>query len=200
MATSSSASRSYTRDIAYIAVFAALIVALGFFSIPLAAGVPIVLQNIACILAGLILGPRRGALAVALFLLLGLVGLPVLPGGRTVLSALSGPTVGYFVGYLLSAFVAGLITWSSPRKQPGFLIGLSIAVVVGVLIQYTCGTIGLVLRGTDLTAALKIQVAFLIPDAIKAVVAVSIAAAVHLARPDLRPQRTAPNITPNTAA
>ena len=47
MATSSSASRSYTRDIAYIAVFAALIVALGFFSIPLAAGVPIVLQNIA---------------------------------------------------------------------------------------------------------------------------------------------------------
>ena len=196
MATSSSASRSYTRDIAYIAVFAALIVALGFFSIPLAAGVPIVLQNIACILAGLILGPRRGALAVALFLLLGLVGLPVLPGGRTVLSALSGPTVGYFVGYLLSAFVAGLITWSSPRKQPG----LSIAVVVGVLIQYTCGTIGLVLRGTDLTAALKIQVPFLIPDAIKAVVAVSIAAAVHLALPDLRPQRTAPNITPNTAA
>ncbi len=158
------------------------------------------LQNIACILAGLILGPRRGALAVALFLLLGLVGLPVLPGGRTVLSALSGPTVGYFVGYLLSAFVAGLITWSSPRKQPGFLIGLSIAVVVGVLIQYTCGTIGLVLRGTDLTAALKIQVPFLIPDAIKAVVAVSIAAAVHLALPDLRPQRTAPNITPNTAA
>ena len=195
MATSSSASRSYTRDIAYIAVFAALIVALGFFSIPLAAGVPIVLQNIACILAGLILGPRRGALAVALFLLLGLVGLPVLPGGRTVLSALSGPTVGYFVGYLLSAF-----TWSSPRKQPGFIIGLGIAAVVGVLIQYTCGTIGLVLRGTDLTAALKIQVPFLIPDAIKAVVAVSIAAAVHLALPDLRPQRTAPNITPNTAA
>ena len=186
MTTSSSASRSYTRDIAYIAVFAALIIAL-------AAGIPIVLQNIACILAGLILGPRRGTLAVALFLLLGLVGIPVLPGGRTVLTALSGPTVGYFVGYLLSAFVAGLIAWSSPRKQPGFLIGLSIAVVVGVLIQYTCGTIGLVIRGTDLNGALKIQVPFLIPDAIKAVVAVSIAAAVHLALPDLRPQRTAPN-------
>ena len=108
--------------------------------------------------------------------------------------------MGYFVGYLLSAFVAGLIAWSSPRKQPGFLIGLSIAVVVGVLIQYTCGTIGLVIRGTDLNGALKIQVPFLIPDAIKAVVAASIAAAVHLALPDLRPQRTAPNITPNTAA
>ena len=186
MTTSSSASRSSTRDIAYI-------IALGFFSIPLAAGIPIVLQNIACILAGLILGPRRGTLAVALFLLLGLVGIPVLPGGRTVLTALSGPTVGYFVGYLLSAFVAGLIAWSSPRKQPGFLIGLSIAVIVGVLIQYTCGTIGLVIRGTDLNGALKIQVPFLIPDAIKAVVAVSIAAAVHLALPDLRPQRTAPN-------
>ena len=66
MTTSSSASRSYTRDIAYIAVFAALIIALGFFSIPLAPGIPIVLQNIACILAGLILGPRRGTLAVAL--------------------------------------------------------------------------------------------------------------------------------------
>ena len=79
-------------DVAYIAVFAALIIALAFVAIPVgAAGVPIVLQNAAVILAGLILGRTRGFLTALLVLGLGLIGLPVLAGGKTTLAALGGP-------------------------------------------------------------------------------------------------------------
>lgn len=93
--TASRTSRSSIQDLAYIAVFAALIIVLAFVSIPVgAAGVPVVLQNAAIVLAGLVLGGRRGFLAAALFLFLGLIGLPVLAGGRTTLAALAGPTVG----------------------------------------------------------------------------------------------------------
>ena len=103
-------------DVAYIAVFAALIIALAFVAIPVgAAGVPIVLQNAAVILAGLILGRTRGFLTALLFLGLGLIGLPVLAGGKTTLAALGGPTIGYLVGYLVSATVAGSIAYLAPR-------------------------------------------------------------------------------------
>ncbi|MDN6246676.1 MAG: biotin transporter BioY, partial [Corynebacterium casei] len=102
---------SLATDLAYVAVFTALIIVLAFVSIPVgAAGVPIVMQNAAIILAGLVLGGRRGLYVGLLFLVLGLA-LPVLAGGGTTLRALAGPTVGYIIGYVLSPAVAGLIAY-----------------------------------------------------------------------------------------
>lgn len=180
---------STSRDIAYIAVFAALIIALAFVSIPVgAAGIPIVLQNAACILAGLVLGARRGALAAALFLALGLIGISVLAGGRTTLAALAGPSVGYLVGYILSAAVAGAIAYAGLRKTTGARVGFFIlAGVVALLVQYACGAIGLMLRA-DMTlgAAVLAQGPFIIPDGIKVAVMIAIALAVHQAFPDLK--------------
>ena len=98
---------SVATDIAYIAVFAALISVLGFVAIPIgSAGVPIVLQNVATILAGLVLGGRRGFFATGLFLLIS-IAFPVLAGGRTLIQAFAGPTIGYLLGYLLGAAAAG---------------------------------------------------------------------------------------------
>ena len=72
------------RNIAYIALFAALITVLGLVPrIELAAGVPITAQSLGIMLCGTVLGARRGALAVLLFLALLAVGLPLLSGGRT---------------------------------------------------------------------------------------------------------------------
>lgn len=181
--------RSTTADIAYIAVFAALLIVLAFVSIPVGtAGIPIVLQNAACILVGLILGPRLGALSVSLFLALGLIGIPVLAGGRTTLSALAGPSIGYLVGYILSAIVAGLIAYAFINKKIGVrTAGFILAGVAALLVQYVCGSIGLVLRA-DMTvgAAAAAQLAFIIPDAVKVAVMIAIALAVHQAFPDLR--------------
>ncbi|MHA2789181.1 biotin transporter BioY [Corynebacterium sp. S7] len=183
--------RSTTADIAYVAVFAALLIVLAFVSIPVGtAGIPIVLQNAACILAGLVLGARRGFLSVLLFLALGLIGIPVLAGGRTTLAALAGPSVGYLVGYLLSALVAGWIAYASLSKSKSAVArtaGFILAGVVALLVQYICGAIGLVFRA-DLTvgAAAAAQLAFVVPDAVKVAVMIVIALAVHQAFPNLR--------------
>lgn len=176
-------------DLAYIAVFAALIIVLAFVYIPTGTpGVPIVLQNAAIILAGLILGARRGFLTTALFLFIGLIGLPVLAGGRTTLAALAGPTAGYLVGYLAAAFLAGLIAYRAPRNNRAAMIGIFlIAGLVGLLSMYVFGALGLMLRaGMDLGAAILAQAPFVIPDLIKTVVMVFIAVGVHAAFPQLR--------------
>lgn len=185
-------SRAAVEDLAYIAVFAALVIVLAFVSIPIgAAGVPIVLQNAAIVLAGLVLGGRRGFLVAALVLLLGLIGLPVLAGGRTTLSAIAGPTVGYLVGYLVSAFVAGVLAYRAASRNRGQqILWFSLAAVVGLLLQYLFGAIGLTIRaGMSFTEAVIMQGGFLGPDAAKFTLMVLIALGVHAAFPDLLARR-----------
>lgn len=175
-------------DIAYIAVFAAIICILGFVSIPVgAAGVPIVLQNAAAILAGLVLGARRGTASVAIFLLVGLA-LPVLAGGRTTIYALGSPTVGYLVGYLVSAAVAGAIAYAGLRGGKGTRVGMFIlAGYLGLFLQYLFGVFGLMFRADmNFGAAWAAQVPFLLPDAGKVALMIVIALAVHAAFPDMR--------------
>ncbi|MGV0326100.1 biotin transporter BioY [Corynebacterium confusum] len=173
-------------DLAYVAVFTALVIVLAFVSIPVGtAGVPIVLQNAAIILAGLVLGGKRGLAVGLLFLFLGLA-LPVLAGGGTTLRALAGPTVGYIIGYVISPWVAGSIAYRAPRAK-GARIGFFIlAGFVALLIQYVCGAIGLMVRsGLSLTEATVAQFAFVPVDSAKLVVAIIIAYGVHAAFPDL---------------
>src|SRR5690606_10225003 len=88
--------RIESRDLTQAAVFAGLLAALGLpGTLSLGpTGVPITLQTLGVMLAGSILGPRKGALAVALFTILAVAGLPILAGGRTGLVALSSPTAG----------------------------------------------------------------------------------------------------------
>ncbi len=91
------------RNLTHIALFAALIAALGFLpKIDLISGVPITAQSLGVMLCGTVLGARRGALAVLLFLAVTLA-LPLLAGGRTTLAALASPTVGYIIGFPLAA-------------------------------------------------------------------------------------------------
>jgi biotin transport system substrate-specific component len=184
---------SLATDLAYVAVFTALIIVLAFVSIPVgAAGVPIVMQNAAIILAGLVLGGRRGLYVGLLFLILGLA-LPVLAGGGTTLRALAGPTAGYIVGYVLSPAVAGLIAYRAPRNKGGMAITLIVAAIAGLAVQYVCGSIGLMLRsGLELAPAFAAQIPFLVPDSAKIVIAIIIALGVHAAFPDLiaRKKRT----------
>lgn len=191
-ANAASMSRSSTAtatDIAYIAVFAAIIMVLGFVAIPAGVfGVPIVLQNAAVILAALVLGSRRGFLTTLLFLAVGLA-FPVLAGGRTTIAALGGPTAGYLVGYLIAALVAGAIAYRAPfSANRAVTTGIFIvAGYLGLFMQYLFGVFGMMLR-LDLTfgAAWAAQLPFLLPDAIKVAVMIAIALAVHTAFPDLR--------------
>ena len=99
------------RNIAYVALFAALIAILGFLPrIDLIAGVPITFQSLGVMLAGAVLGARKGALAVLLFVALLALGLPLLSGGANLWSVLYTPRIGYVIAFPVAAFVTGLLT------------------------------------------------------------------------------------------
>jgi len=185
--SSSSGAAARTSDLAYVAVFAALIIALGFVAVPVGvAGVPILLQNTAVILAALVLGPRRGFYATGLFLLIGLF-LPVLAGGRTTIFALGSPTIGYVLSYLVAVPVAGVIAaWVVDKPKAAKAALFAVAGYLGLAIEYVMGAIGLMFRADlDVAGAAKAQLPFIPTDAIEMAVMVAIAIGVHTAFPQL---------------
>lgn len=174
-------------DLTQAAVFAALLAALGLpGTITIgASGVPITLQTLGVMLAGSILGPRKGALAIVLFAILAIAGLPILAGGRTGLVSLASPTAGFFVGWLPAVILIGALTaLMMPRYRVGW--GILINFVGGMVVIYAFGTLGLLIR-TDLSwwAALSTNGIYVPGDIAKVVVAALVAAQVHRARPGL---------------
>ena len=123
------------RNIVYIALFAALIAVLGLVPrIELAAGVPITAQSLGVMLCGTVLGSRRGALAVLLFVALLAVGLPLLSGGANLWAVWGTPRIGFVIGFPFAAFVAG---WVMERTTlsvgfAGFAGALIGGMVVGI--------------------------------------------------------------------
>ncbi|MXQ14879.1 biotin transporter BioY, partial [Microvirga makkahensis] len=117
-----------TRSLVRIALFAAIIAALGLlpkFDLPFAGGVPITAQTLGVMLAGVLLGPRQGAAAVLLVIFVVALGAPILAGGRGGLGVFAGPTVGFLLGWLPGAFVTGLVFHALPKRLP---VGVSAAV------------------------------------------------------------------------
>ena len=99
----------------YASLFAALTAAGAYIALPIGP-VPIVMQNLFVMLAGLILGSRWGFAAIAVYLLAGAVGLPVFAGGVGGFSRFLGPTGGYLLGYLPAVFCIGLISQKTKPK------------------------------------------------------------------------------------
>ncbi len=96
-------------SLVWMALCAALTAAGAFVHIPMGP-VPISLQTMFVLLAGFLLGPWRGALAILLYVAAGLLGLPVFAGGRSGLAVLFGPTGGYLLGFVTCALLGGLAT------------------------------------------------------------------------------------------
>ncbi|WP_085785746.1 biotin transporter BioY [Ketogulonicigenium robustum] len=178
------------RNIAMIALFAALIAALAFVpALTLLNGVPISAQSMGIMLAGAILGPKRGALAVLLFLALVALGLPILSGGRGGLGVFMGPTIGYLIAFPIGAFVVGWIAgrFRNPMSITAVVTG---TVISGIFLVNFIGALGMWAKlDTTFTGALMMTTPFLLGDAIKAVLTGIITAAVAQARPSLIKQR-----------
>ena len=105
-----------TYQMAVTALMAAAMCVLGPLTVPIGA-VPISLANFVICLTAWLLGPKFGTLSVAVYLLIGLVGVPVFSGYGAGIAKLAGPTGGYLVGYLLLAFIGGLFIEKS-KGQP----------------------------------------------------------------------------------
>lgn len=171
------------RSLTHIALFAALIAVLGLIpKLDLAAGVPITAQSLGIMLCGTVLGARRGALAVMLFLVLVGLGLPLLSGGRGGLGVFVGPSVGFLIGFPIAAYVAG---WVMERTTlpPVWAAGAG-AVIGGIGVLYPFGIMGMsVVLDKTLPEASLLALGFLPGDILKAVLAGIITQAIARARP-----------------
>lgn len=172
------------RSLAHIALFAALIAVLGLMPrIDLISGVPITLQTFGVMLAGTVLGARRGFLAVLLFVVLGLAGLPIFSGGRGGLGVLAGPTMGYILGFPVAAFVAGWVVehW---RRAPISIAAVAGAVLGPMLLLSVTGAAGMAyILGKTFPEAYALTLPFLAGDAIKAVLAGLVTQTISRLRP-----------------
>lgn len=134
---------------------AALIAAGAFFHLSIGP-VPVTFQDLFVALAGLVLGPRYGVYAVALYILAGCAGLPVFSGGRAGVGHLIGPTGGYFLGFLCLAFCAGAggrlagkdargrDNKRNGKAQDWRRMGTALAgVLAGLFFLYLCGVVWL---------------------------------------------------------
>ncbi len=147
--------------------FAALLAVLSQVAIPLPSGIPITLQTFAVSLAGYTLGARYGALSVAVYLLLGAVGIPVFAGMNAGIGVFVGPTGGFLIGFLLLACLCGL-------RHPWFgAVGLLAVHALGVLLFSVIMSVPIV------QAIGMVSLPYLIKDAISIVCAYFSARAVR---------------------
>ena len=169
---SKQASSLSPRDLCHVSIGAALIAVCSWLSIPLT--VPFTLQSFAVCLLAALLGWKRGVLAVLVYMLLGAAGLPVFSGFRGGIAVLLGMTGGYIAGFLLTALVTGL----AAERRADRPLPLLLAMALGMLLCYLCGTVWFMLvysRGSGaigLLGALNLCVfPFLLPDAVKCLLA-----------------------------
>ena len=121
-------------DMCAIGIFTAIIAILAQISIPLPSGVPVTLQAFAVTLTAIVLGSRKGALATIIYLLLGIIGIPVFAHLRGGLHALVSPTGGFLISFPLMALCIGIGTEEKARKgRYPFML------VLGYLINYAFG-------------------------------------------------------------
>jgi len=157
----------------YASLLAALTAVGAYISIPIGP-VPIVLQSLFILLAGLLLGRAWGAVSVGIYLIAGIFGLPVFAGGTGGIGRFFGPTGGYLIGFLPAVYITGLI---SEKGRKNILIDV-FAMICGSVLIYAFGVSWLrVITGMGLNKAVVVGMfPFLPGDALK------IAAAAFIAR------------------
>lgn len=179
---------SPARDLALIAVFAALIAALALTpAIPVGPlGVPITLQTLGVALSGLVLGPWRGFAATALYLAVGFAGLPVFAGGASGLGVFARPSIGYLLSFPIAAAVAGALAATFVRRgyQAQYFWFFLAGFGASILVIHPLGILGMsIVAQIDLATAFFADLVYWPGDVVKNFVAAAIAVAVHKAFP-----------------
>ena len=131
--------RGKIRDMTLCALFVALIAVGAFIKIPVPV-VPFTLQLLFTMLAGLLLGGKRGCVAVGIYIILGLTGLPIFSEGGGI-GYVFKPSFGYIIGFAVGAYVTGTI--ANKKGNPGYgrllaanFIGLGIVYAFGMIYYY----------------------------------------------------------------
>lgn len=171
------------KEITKIALFVAIITVCSYITIPLPA-VPFTLQTFAVFLACFMLGWWKAAIAVSVYVLLGMTGAPVFSGIKGGIGVIAGPTGGYIVGFVAQCLCYGLVTACFGRFKNNAAVKIA-ASVVGLAVLYVFGTLWYALIYTNgvaenfLAIMLKCVVPFIIPDLAKMAVAFAVALSVQ---------------------
>jgi len=129
------------QDILNVALFSALTAIGALISVPLPfSHVPITLQTMFTYMAGALLGSYLGALSQLIYVLMGVMGLPIFAKGSAGISVLLGPTGGYLAGFIPGAFVIGKL--AEIKKNPSFR-WLLICMTAGTAVIYVLGVLQL---------------------------------------------------------
>lgn len=145
------------------ALFTALITVGAFLRIPIPV-VPFTLQFLCTTLAGILLGPRLGAISILCYILLGLAGFPVFAAGGGIAYVFQ-PSFGYLIGFCLGAYVTGMIANQYPEPSLKRLLSANFS---GLLIVYAlgmvyCWTISRFYLGDDINVRTLLLYCFLLP-------------------------------------
>lgn len=164
--------RGKTYDMAYIALFAVLMAVCSWISIPTV--IPFTLQTFAVFLAVSVLGGKRGAMSVIVFVLLGAVGVPVFAGFTGGPQVILGNTGGYIIGFIFAA----LLMWLLERLLGRKIWVQALSMLLGMITYYVFGTIwfmAVYMRTTGPVGLATVLgwcvIPFIIPDLIKAALA-----------------------------
>lgn len=161
---------SRLRDVLLIIASSLFIAALAQIKIILPfTPVPITGQTFGVLLVGAALGSRKGVAALLLYILEGALGLPFFAGGTSGLSILTGATAGYLVGFVIAAYIVGLLAERGLDRSVRTSI---IPFLVGTIVIYTCGVawLAVVLGGVGKAIAAGL-LPFMVGDAIKLIAA-----------------------------
>lgn len=169
---------AYSRDVAYVAAGVALMTVCAWISIP-AGDVPFTLQTFAVSVIGMLLGWKRGFAAVAIYILAGLVGIPVFAGFRAGVQAIAGPTGGYIFGFLFAVTVSGFCKLIPLKNKTVRITIIFAGMLLGLIVCYSFGTLwflGVYAKKTGveigLSAALMTCVVpYIVPDLVKTALA-----------------------------
>lgn len=159
-----------SRDIAFMGMLLGVMVISSWISIPMT--VPFTLQTFAIFLTILVLGTWEGFFVVLSYIALGLVGIPVFSGFKSGVAAITGPTGGYIIGFLLTAIVTGKLLELLPDKRSYRCLSM----FIGLIICYIFGTFWFINMYTksamSFSKALYLCVIpFIIPDVLKILLA-----------------------------
>jgi len=157
------------RGMIYASLFGAATAVGAYIIIPFPL-VPITLQTLFLNLSAALLGGNLGALSQVVYIILGIIGLPVFAGGKAGFGVLLGPTGGYLIGFIVAAYVTGKLIEAHKRPK---LIWIIFSMAVGMLIVYICGISQLMLVAKlSLQKSLTVgALPFLIGDALKTIAA-----------------------------
>ncbi len=163
-----------TKQLTLYSLFAALTAILSQISVPLPfTPVPINLATLSVLLAGGLLGKKGGAISQIVYALLGAIGLPVYANFSSGISVIIGPTGGYIIGYIVAAFIVGIIVEKSEKNLRTYMLSMCL----GIIACYILGTAWFMyITNSNLTSALTLCVLPFIPgDIIKITIGALIA-------------------------